>query len=222
VQAYFGDAISERLSSTPEGFLIAQGAKVARSGWQTYRANELGLSGSDLVQVYRPREEVLANSFLASLEGKCVVDGHPRNDWVSSSNARWYCCGHVQNIRKGPDLENGDATIVGDLIVTDESLINKIESGKRELSVGYNYRLESRADGQYAMRDLVANHLACVEKARAGSEIRILDHALEQGRPCHCSRELARIADRDEVREINFEAAARRFLGRNIMEVRNR
>lgn len=222
MQGYFGDAISARLSSTPEGFLICQGAKLCRSGWQRYHGSELGLNTDGSVNVFRPPEEVLSPAFLASLEGKCVCDSHP-NHFVDSSNARWYCCGHVQNVRKGPALPNGDVTVLGDLIVTDESLIRKIEQGRRELSVGYAYQLSRDHDGTFEMRDLIANHLACVEKARAGSEIRILDHApQQQGRPCHCSRELARVADRDEVQEINFAASARRFLGKNIMEVRNR
>jgi hypothetical protein len=223
MQAYFGNAISERLSSTPEGFLIAQGARLCRSGWQRYLPSELQLPGSEIVEVYRPREEVLADSFLASLEGKCVLDEHPRNDWVSSANARFYCAGHCQNIRKGPALENGDVTVIGDVIVTDEALIHKIENGKRALSVGYTYRLTPSSDGTYAMRDLVANHVSVVESGRAGSEIKIMDHALEAPAvTCCCPRELARIADRDEVKEINFAASARRFLGRNIMEARNR
>jgi uncharacterized protein len=222
MQSYFGNVISERLSSTPEGFLVAQQARLCRSGWQQYYPSELKLEGSELVEVFRPPEEVTAPAFLASLEGKCVVDEHPRQDWVSSSNARFYCVGHAQNIRQGPALANGDVTIVGDLVITDENLIRKIEQGKRELSVGYTYRLTDNGDGTHSMSDLVANHVACVVRGRAGSEIKIMDHALEHGRPCHCSRELARVADRDEVKEINFEAAAKRFLGRNIMEVAQR
>jgi uncharacterized protein len=222
VQAYFGDQISTRLSTTPEGFLVAQGARLCRSGWQQYYPSELHLPGSELIDVYRPPEEVLAPAFLASLEGKCTVDEHPRQDWINSQNSRFYCCGHAQNIRQGPALSNGDVTVIGDLVVMDESLIRKIEQGKRELSVGYTYEIKPNGDGTYSMSDLVANHVAVVPTGRAGREIRILDHALDKGRPCHCPRELARVADRDEVREVNFASAAKRFLGRNIMEVRNR
>jgi hypothetical protein len=229
MQGFFGNSISERLSTTPEGFLICQQARLCRSGWQRYRANELRLpdGGFELVQVFRPVEEVLSPSFLASLEGKCVTDGHPERDWVSSSNSKFYCAGHVQHVRKGPTLANGDVAIVGDLIVTDESLIRKIEQGRREISVGYSYELSRNADDKtiYMMSDLVANHIAVVEKGRAGPEIKIMDHAPEQGRPCHCPRELSRLVacdDDAEVKAINFEAAAKRFLGRNIMEMRNR
>jgi hypothetical protein len=223
MQGYFGNQISARLSSTPEGFLICQGAVLCRSGFQTYRGAELNLpdfSGS--VKVYRPPEEVLAPAFLASLNGKCITNEHPQRDWVSSENARFYCAGHCQNIRQGPDLPNGDVTIIGDLVVMDASLIHKIENGTRELSCGYNYRLESSDDGTYEMRDLVANHLAVVPTGRAGPMCAILDHALEQGRPCSCPRELSRLTARDDVAEVNFLAATRRFLGKNIMDVRNR
>ena len=218
MQGYFGNQISTRLSQTPEGFLIAQGAVLCRSGWQSYRGVELNLSDfNGQVDVYRSPEEVLAPAFLASLEGKCVCDSHP-TQFVDTSNARWVCCGHCQMIRRGPDLPNGDVTVIGDLVVTDENLIRKIANGQRELSVGYSYQLRTDEVGEYEMRDMVANHVAVCDQGRAGSA-RILDHALAAGRPCHCQRELARIADRDEVREINFAASARRFLGRNIMEV---
>lgn len=223
MQAFYGDAISARLSRTPENFLIAQGAVLCRSGFQRYRGAELNLPDfSGLVEVYRPPEEVLADSFLASLNGKCVLDDHPTNDWVSSSNARFYCAGHCQNIRRGPNLPNGDVTVVGDLVITDQGLIDKIASGKRELSVGYTYELKPDSDGSYTMSDLIANHVAVVESGRAGSA-RILDHDLQAaGRACSCPRELARLAPSDDVKGINFAAAAKRFLGRNIMEVRNR
>jgi hypothetical protein len=219
MQSYFGNQISTRLSTTPEGFLIAQGAVLCRSGFQTYRGVELNLSDfNGQVEVYRPPEEVLAPAFLASLEGKCVTDSHP-TQFVDSSNARWVCSGHCQHVRQGPALANGDVTVIGDLVVTDENLIRKIANGQRELSVGYEYKLRENEDGDFEMRDLVANHIACVETGRAGSA-RILDHDLQAaGRACSCPRELARIADRDDVAEINFVAAARRFLGKNIMEV---
>ncbi len=45
----------------------------------------------------------------------------------------------------------------------DESLINKIANGKRELSVGYTYELKPNGDGSYTMHDLVANHIAVCE-----------------------------------------------------------
>lgn len=223
LQAFYGNSISTRLSSTPEGFLVAQGARVARSGWQMYRPSELKLPGCDLVEVFRPPSEVCADTFIASLNGKCICDGHPGQDWVSAENARFYCAGHLQNPREGTPLANGDRVVVGDLVVTEENLIRKIENGTRELSVGYQYELVPRGDGTYEQRDLVANHIAVVPTGRGGQQIRILDHALRApARTACCPQELARIAGRDEdiaIAEINFAAAARRFLGQNVLNV---
>ena len=217
MRAYFGDKISERLSSTPEGFLVAQGAPLCRSGWQMYHPSELKIPGSEAINVYRPPSEVTAPSFLASLEGKCIVDDHPRNDWVSSKNARWYCAGHVQNVRKGPALANGDITIIGDLVVTDESLIRKIEDGKRGLSVGYDYHLTANDNGTLEMRDMVANHIACVERGRAGSDFRIF-HVQKSADTLNVERrisgrkvwigERARRRNRSVARIENINAAA--------------
>lgn len=178
------------------------------------------LGGAEIIEVIRPVEEVTAATFLGSLEGKCLTDGH--GNWISSANAKWYCCGHVQNVRESEPV-GGDVCIVGDLFVIDENAIRKIANGKRQLNCGYNYTLERRADGTYTMQNLVANHVALVDSARAGSDFRILDHALQQGRLCKCPREVARVTDRAEavvLKEANFGAAARRYLGRNIMEVR--
>jgi len=218
---YYGEAISPRLATTPEGFLIAQGARLCRSGWQRYRRSELQAgAGPEVIWVFRPPEEVRASTFIGSLEGKCVIDDH--RDWISAENARWFCAGHVQNIREG-DPVDGDVCIIGDLFVTDESLIRKIEQGKRELSVGYTYDLVTRDDGVFEMRNLVANHIAVVDTGRAGHEVRILDHALQEGHAFRCPREIARLTARDErfvIKEVNFATAARRFLGKNPMEVK--
>ena len=211
-QAYFGTQISPHQHLTPEGYLVAQGVKLARSGWQTYYASELDLPGSELVSVFRPPEEVLARSFLASLRGKELCDGHP-STFVNSHNSRWLCgCGHVENIRQGPDLPDGNVTVVGDVFVKDEALIQKIRAGMtKELSVGYEYRLIRGSDGRYEMADLRANHVAVVGQARGGHQLQIEDS---------CSVRCC--SNQDDTAVINFAMAARRYLGRNVLVVGGR
>jgi hypothetical protein len=173
-QAFYADHISAHLGETPEGFLVCLGARLARSGYQTYHGSELGLNTDDDVDCYRSPDQVLDEAFIASLNGKPVTDQHPRQ-FVNSSNASWYVKGHVQHPRAGGRLDDGNVTVIGDLLITDPGLIERIRSGAvRELSVGYDFHLRNTGDG-YEQCHLRANHVAVVPKGRAGSEIKIMD-----------------------------------------------
>jgi hypothetical protein len=171
--------LSKNLSKTPEGFLIAKNAPVARTGTQIYRRSELGLSGDGVVSVMRPADEVFSEATVASFEGKPIVSPHPPT-FISPENIAGYQKGHVQHLRKGERLPDGEHALIADLVITDASLISRIEANAiRELSAGYDYHLDEVAttDGstQYVMRDIRGNHIAVVPTGRAGSSVRILD-----------------------------------------------
>lgn len=171
--------LSKNLSKTPEGFLIAKNAPVARTGTQIYRRSELGLSGDGVVSVMRPADEVFSEATVASFEGKPIVSPHPPT-FISPENIAGYQKGHVQHLRKGERLPDGEHALIADLVITDASLISRIEAKAiRELSAGYDYHLDEVAttDGstQYVMRDIRGNHIAVVPTGRAGSNVRILD-----------------------------------------------
>lgn len=174
---YYADRISDNMSTTPEGYLICHGAPLCRTATklpQLYTGNELGLRTRDMVEVYRSPEDVLSQKFLASLEGKPITDTHPPK-FLDSTNAKWHIKGHAQNIRMGPKTSDGEQTVVGDLVITDEELIHKIKSGVRDLSVGYECHYDDNGDGTYRQRGLAANHIAVVPNGRAGKDIRIYD-----------------------------------------------
>jgi hypothetical protein len=191
--AFYADRLSEHLGVSPEGYLVCLGAKLARSGFQRYHGSELGLKTDDFVDCYRPPDEVLDKSFIASLNGKPVTDNHPAT-FLNAQNASWFTKGHVQNPRVGGRLENGDQVVEGDLIITDPQLIERIRSGAvRELSCGYEFQLVETDDG-YEQHRLRGNHVACVPSGRAGHDIKILDATYLPK---------------------NFADIVRRFLGRN-------
>lgn len=179
MRSYFGTAISKNLAYTPEGFLVARNCIVARTAVHTpqmYKESELVNGGSNRqVPVYRPKSSVLDPRYLASLEGKILTSPHPPQ-FLSPQNAAAFGKGVIVNVRPGPRIEDED-TVMADLIVYDKQLIADIVSGKlRELSVGYEcvYLPEDGGDG-YVQANIVANHLACVETARAGPGARIYD-----------------------------------------------
>lgn len=199
-QAFYGDAISEHIGTTPEGYLVAVGARLCRSGVQQYRGTEVGLETDEIIDVDRPEHEVLSKKFLASLNGKPITDNHP-GTFLTAENANWFAKGHVQEPRPGGRLENGDAIVIGDLVITSPDLIERVRSGAvRQLSVGYEYQMVPTGDGGFEQRRLRANHVACVPQGRAGPEIRIMDSIYRE----------------------SFSEVVRQFLGRNPITVLSR
>lgn len=147
---------------------------VARTGTQHYLPSELGLPGSDLLPVLRPEDEVFAPACMASFEGKPVTDDHPPDpEGVDADNIRRLQVGHAQNLRRGEGPERN--LLLADLVITDPDTVRRVLEGKREISCGYTYRL-SEEKGQYVQREIRGNHIAIVDKGRAGPRVAIRDH----------------------------------------------
>jgi hypothetical protein len=161
------------MTKTPEGFLICHNVPIARTGWQDYLPREIGLPGDSSVKVYRSEEEVFSPGTIASFEAKAVTDDHPAQD-VRPDNIAAYGKGHAQNVHRG----SGDQSdmLLADLVITDPILISEIESGKREVSCGYDCNYVPRDDGQgYDQVGICGNHVAIVERGRAGPQVAIQD-----------------------------------------------
>ncbi|WP_432783716.1 DUF2213 domain-containing protein [Pseudomonas corrugata] len=163
---------------TDEGFLKVPG-RVARTGIQEYLARELGLDGDPMrvVRVYRPEEEVFSDSSLGTYDASDVTNNHPKS-LVTAATYKGVAVGVV----RGPGRRDGDF-VVCDLIVKDQKTIDDINSGKCELSAGYTAIYDETPgvteDGQaydYIQRDIKINHVAIVERARAGANARVFDH----------------------------------------------
>lgn len=183
--AYYGTKLSENIARTPEGYLIVHDAVIGRTGFQTYLAKEItdpeGLLEKygnyypdDPVDVYRSPEEVFADTTLASFEGKTFTITHP-SDLLNRDTEQRHHEGHVQNVREGTEpLDSGDWPMLADIIVTGADAIRAIEGGARELSCGYTYEL-ARTGNRWEQRKILGNHVALVEKGRAGAAARIYD-----------------------------------------------
>ena len=175
--AYLGSKLSPHIGMLKNGQLLCQAVPLARSGVQQYAPSELGLDLPErLVDVERPAEEVFSKSAMASFEGCVVTDGHP-GSFVSPQNYKAYACGHVQFVREGEPLPNGDRVLVGDLVIGDKNLIDKITSGiVRDVSAGYDVEYIVADDGRVTQRKIKGNHIAIVPKGRA-STTKIYDSA---------------------------------------------
>ena len=170
--SYYGYTISPNQIETGEGFLICRNVPIARTGEQEYAGSELGLNTDNIVKVFRPPEEVFDPAALASFEGKPVTNDHPPT-LVTPDDVSMYEMGHAQNVRKGAG--EWDGYVLADLHIHDRSLIDAIQSGKREISCGYGCEWEDNGDGTYTQKRIRGNHIAVVDRGRAGKRAAILD-----------------------------------------------
>ena len=164
---------------TDEGFLSVPG-RVARTGIQQYLASELGLTDrapNQIVNVYRPPEEVFNPDSLASYDTRDVTLEHP-NEMVNADNYNSTTVGLVH----GAAYQDGDF-VTANIIVKSKEAIKAVESGKVQLSAGYTaiYSEEKGVtdDGQnydFVQRDIKINHVAICDRARAGAQARLFDN----------------------------------------------
>lgn len=160
---------------TDDGYLVAT-AKVARSGIQIYAGHEVGRPDLETVRVYRPEEEVFSDAVMSTFAYRPMTNDHP-SEPVTAKNWRDLAIGQI-----GAEVARDGDFIRVPLVLMDAQAIEDYENGKRELSMGYSATLEW-ADGatpngepyDCIQRNIKNNHLALVDKARAGDEARIGD-----------------------------------------------
>lgn len=180
---YFAEKIGIKRSRTPEGFLLIEATPVARIGTQLYAPEELGYkipAGPDgLIRIQRLPDEVFDPVSMASLNGKPFVNEHPQN-LIGPANWRHLALGVVMNPRRGTGDERD--FIVADVLIQDQAAIDLVETGKCEVSCGYNAEYEFKDDepGVGYQRGIRYNHLALVSAGRCGPSCAIGDHAVKE------------------------------------------
>lgn len=172
-------ALNSQRVYTDEGFLRVPG-KAARTGIQEYLASELGLKDrapNDIIRVYRPAEEVFNDASLQSYLGADVTNNHPPT-LVNASTYRNTSVGVVTSVGR----QDGDFVIV-DMVIKDKDAIKAVETGKCELSAGYTAVYDdtpgTTPEGEpydFRQTQIKINHVAIVDRARAGAMARIFDN----------------------------------------------
>lgn len=153
--------------------------RVARTGVQQYTAQELGLTDrppNELVNVYRPPEEVFKPESLASYDNADITLQHP-NDFVDSKTFKAVSVGHATTAGR----RFGDFVVV-DHLIKDQAAIDAINAGTAELSAGYSaeYILQPGVAPcgtpyEFIQTDILVNHIALCDSARAGHLARLFD-----------------------------------------------
>lgn len=174
--AYYGYTISPNQIETGEGFLICRNVPIARTGDMEYMADELGISGGNVVTVHRSPEEVFSPEAIASFEGKPVTNDHPP-ELLTPDSVSMYEEGHVQAIRRG--VGEWEGYLIADLHIHNRSLIQAVQRGKREVSCGYECEYVDNGDGTYSQKNIRGNHIAVVNRGRAGRKAAIQDSDLK-------------------------------------------
>lgn len=174
-----------RSRRTDEGFLVAP-ANFTRTGVLEY----LNPDGSVRRELRLP-EDVFAPASLETYALKPITRDHPA-DRVTSENAKGLAVGMVGSATRADDGQH----VAGTLSIFDAETIRAIDRGERQLSPGYDIRLETVPGGvhidtegalgpkgesyraDFYQRDITVNHLAIVRAARAGASAAIrLDSA---------------------------------------------
>lgn len=171
------DRASYKITSrevTDEGFLSVPG-RVARTGVQDYLACELGLDGDPnrIVRVMRPESEVFKQSSLDTYNGVDVTIEHPQS-LVTADTYKAVTAGVVRSV----GARDGDF-VQCELLVKDQAAIDAINSGKVQLSAGYTsvYKdAPADADYEFIQTDIKINHVALVDRARAGNQAKLFDN----------------------------------------------
>lgn len=180
---YFTTKLSENIEILENGFLRANNVIMGRTGTQQYTSQELGVTrGGEktfIINVNRHEEDVFHEETLKSIEGKPLTVKHPRDEKgnlvnVTSKNVNEHRVGYILNVRREGN------NIVGDIIVENEKVINLIvNKDMRELSLGYTSVYELDGDRDLKQTNIIVNHLALVEKGRAGNAM-IVDEANQE------------------------------------------
>lgn len=123
--------------------------------------------------------ELLSEGTVSSANSKPITDNHP-DELVTQVNARNYMKGFTAT---NAHVEND--TLKVDMTITDKSLIDEINKGKQELSIGFETEVVPKK-GEYkgvaydsVQRNIQINHVAVVEQGRAGHSVRLLGDSAE-------------------------------------------
>ncbi len=151
-----------------DGSLVVD-AKITRTGVFTY-AN----SDGSIRREYRPPDEVDRADSLDTFKMVPVTNDHPP-EMVTADNARKYAVGMT-----GQDVKMDGEYVRAPLAIFDADAIRDLENGKREVSCGYHVDVDHTPgvapSGEHydaIQRNIRGNHVAIVDKGRAGPNVRV-------------------------------------------------
>lgn len=152
-----------KVTRSDEGYMRAS-AIVTRTGVFLYK-NADGTTRREL----RHPDDVFSADSMASLKMIPLTNGHPAEQLVNSDNVKELSIGTT-----GESVEVDGKHLITTLSITHKDGVDSVDLGRKELSLGYNLTLDEE-QGEYngerydcRQRNIRYNHLAIVDRARAG------------------------------------------------------
>lgn len=156
------------------GYIHVKDVPIARVGVFPY----LKSNGDQVMEAKLPAD-LLTDSAVESANYKPITDDHP-SELVNISNSDRY----MKGMTAGNAHVDGDKIKV-DMTLTDSALINEIQKGKQELSIGFQTDVVP-IKGTYkgmkydsAQKNIQINHVAVVKRGRAGHSVRLTGDSAE-------------------------------------------
>lgn len=160
--------IGKLTEDSTTGFLHVTDVPIARVGVFPYQKAD----GSIEMEAKLP-QDLLADTTVESANNKAITNNHP-NELVNAKNFKMYGKGFTAD-----NAHSDGNNLRVDMTITDADLINAIKNGKQELSIGFMTEVVPQAGNYQGMqydsmqRNIEINHVAVVERGRAGHSVRI-------------------------------------------------
>lgn len=157
-----------RMEKTPEGFIQGT-ARVTRTGVFTYK----NADGS-LRRELRHPNDVFALASLESMKMIPITNLHPSEKLVNADTAKQLSIGFT-----GENVIPDGKFVMVPLKITSKDGVAAVDNGRKELSLGYEVELDDTPgtyDGEMydcVQRNIAYNHLAIVDRGRAGADVRL-------------------------------------------------
>lgn len=161
------------------GFWQIEDNPISKEGVFPYYGAQISaeLEPERIYQVYRPREEL--KKAAESFKNVPILNNHEMigAEYTPADNVK-------EHGNLGEKIYEEDGVLYGNMIIRTEELKDLIESGKKELSLGYKCEYELTPgvwNGQpydAVQRNLQGNHIALVEQGRMGHSVRVMDSGI--------------------------------------------
>lgn len=161
------------------GWAEIKGNPLSKVGVFPYSGAQIApdLEPDKIYMVYRPAEELANPETINSFKLLPWTDEHTMLGEGQTPAEHKGVHGVI-----GEDVYFDDGYLKGNLKVFSEKLANLIDSGKKELSIGYRCLYDNSPgvfNGEqydFIQRNIRGNHLALVDEGRSGHDVAVLDH----------------------------------------------
>jgi hypothetical protein len=215
---YTVEKLGPNREKTPEGFLLCIGVPIARTGMMIYGPDETPVSGGPdgVTKIFRDAEQVFRDETIASAQGKPITNDHPDDDVVPATWKK-LSIGTMMNVRRGAG--NEDDLLQADFLVMDAGGIALIESGKAEVSLGYDADYVEVEPGIGRQENIYINHIAVVDEGRCGPRCAVRDHKPNLEATMTTPVKTAKIATKQSVRDSLLKFFTQAFKAKDAAEV---